>query len=162
LLWGRADTVQFFSNVHSRSLESLMKSFLATLVAVVAMSTAFAQAPPPRPDPQKFLDRLTIVLDLDDAQKVQVKEVLDTQRAKMEAQRAQFKASGERPTWEQMRAAHEQAKTETKSALSQILNADQMKKYDAFMADRDRGPPPGGPPPGMRGEHPSSSSSSNQ
>jgi Spy/CpxP family protein refolding chaperone len=92
------------------------------------------------------------VLDLDDYQKAEVQKVLEAQRAKMEAQREQFKASGERPTFEQMRAAHEASKKETEDALSSVLTAEQLKKFDAFMADR--GPPPGGP----RGPRPDKSS----
>jgi Spy/CpxP family protein refolding chaperone len=122
-----------------------MKRALIALIAVSALSAAFAQSqsPPPRPDPQKFLERLTVVLDLDEYQQGEVKKVLEAQRAKMETQRAEFKASGERPTFEQMKAAHEASKKETEEALSSVLTPEQLKKFDAFMADR--GPPPGGP-----------------
>ena len=122
-----------------------MKRYVFALLALFALSPAFSQSQPPRPgpDPEKFLERLTIVLDLDDYQRAEVKKVLEAQRAKMEAQRAQFKASGERPSFEQMRAAHEASKKETEDALSSVLTAEQLKKFDAFMADR--GPPPGGP-----------------
>jgi Spy/CpxP family protein refolding chaperone len=130
-----------------------MKRYVFALIALSALSPAFSQSqPPPRPDPAKFLERLTVVLDLDDYQKAEVQKVLEAQRAKMEAQREQFKASGERPTFEQMRAAHEASKKETEDALSSVLTAEQLKKFDAFMADR--GPPPGGP----RGPRPDKSS----
>ena len=125
-----------------------MKRYFIALVALGALSPAFAQSAPPRPDPEKFLERLTVVLDLDDYQKAEVKKVLEAQRAKMEAQREQFKASGERPSFEEMRASHEAAKKETEEALSSVLTAEQLKKFDAFMADRG---PPGG---GMRGPRP--------
>jgi len=131
-----------------------MKRYLVALAAMAWLGTAYAQSPPPRPDPEKFLERLTVVLDLDDYQRAEVKKVLEAQRAKMQTQREQFKASGERPSREQMRAAHEAMKQETEQALSSVLTADQLKKFDAFMADRG---PPGGHPP--RGPQPDSDSS---
>lgn len=120
-----------------------MRRFLITLTAIAAMGSALAQSPPPRPDPAKFLERLTIVLDLDEYQKGEVQKVLEAQRAKMEAAREQLRASGERPSFEQMKAQHDAAQKETVEALSSVLTPEQLKKFEAFMADRGpmmRGP----------------------
>jgi len=54
----------------------------------------------------------------------------------MKAQREQAQASGTRPTFEQMKAAHEQAQKDTLAKLTPILSPDQLKKFQVLMAER--------------------------
>ena len=88
-------------------------------------------------------------LDLDDAQKTEVKRILDEQRARHETERKQFEATGQRPTPEEMHAAFQQHDQELTQALSGVLTADQLTKFKAMQAERRehgrRGPPPARP-----------------
>jgi Spy/CpxP family protein refolding chaperone len=111
---------------------------------------ALAQTSPPPtsgpPNAEQRLDRLAILLDLTDAQKAQVKAVLDAQHAKMKAQFEADRASGTRPTFEQMKANREQLKAETLQQLSSVLTASQLKKFQVLLEDEHgpgRGPPRG-------------------
>src|SRR5689334_1416500 len=104
----------------------------SALVLLCVMGVALAQtppAPPPgAPNPGQRLEKLAVLLDLTDAQKAQVKAVLDAEREKMRAQFEAARASGTRPTFEQMKATREQLKAETLQQLGSVLNASQLKK----------------------------------
>src|SRR5262245_7501967 len=106
-----------------------MKPFVLTIAALAAVtSLAFADPPPgPRPGARGGppIERLATDLGLDENQKSQVKQILETQRARMDAERAQFEASGQRPTHEEMRAMHDTMDAELRQQLSGVLNAEQ-------------------------------------
>jgi Spy/CpxP family protein refolding chaperone len=129
-----------------------MKITLAA-VAVLWMGAALAQAPdlPPSGGPgpgfphesaAERMDHLATLLDLTDAQKPQVQTILDEQHAKMKAQRDAAQASGQKPTFEQMKAAHDQLQQETLAKLTPVLTPAQLKKFQILMEERG---PPGGP-----------------
>ena len=80
--------------------------------------------------------------DLTDAQKAQVQTILDEQHAKMKAQHDAAQASGQKPTFEQMKAAHDQLQQETLAKLTPVLTPAQLKKFQILMEERG---PPGGP-----------------
>jgi Spy/CpxP family protein refolding chaperone len=92
--------------------------------------------------PAERMDHLATLLDLTAGQKTQVQAVLEEEHARMKAQREQSQASGTRPTFEQMKAAHEQAQKDTLAKLTPILNPDQLKKFQVLMDHRGT---PGGP-----------------
>jgi periplasmic protein CpxP/Spy len=126
-------------------------SFLA--VAALWVGVALAQAPDAPPgggpgpggrheSPAERMDHLATLLDLTDAQKTQVQAVFEEQHARMMAQRDQAQASGTKPTFEQMKAAHEQAQQEMLTKLTPILTPAQLKKFQVLMAERG---PPGHP-----------------
>jgi Spy/CpxP family protein refolding chaperone len=129
-----------------------MKISLAA-VAVLWMGVAIAQAPDSSggggPGPgfrhesaAEHMDHLATLLDLTDEQKAQVQTILDEQHAKMKAQRDAAQASGQKPTFEQMKAEHEQLRQETLAKLTPVLSPAQLKKFQVLMAERG---PPGGP-----------------
>jgi protein CpxP len=129
-----------------------MKISLAA-VLVLCMGAAIAQAPDapggggPRPgfrheSPAEHLDHLATLLDLTDAQKAQVQTILEEQHAKMKAQREALQASGQKPTFEQMKTEHEQLQQETLAKLTPVLSPAKLKKFQVLMAERG---PPGGP-----------------
>jgi hypothetical protein len=98
------------------------------------------------------MDRLAILLDLNDGQKAQVQTVLEEEHAKMQALFQQAKASGTSPTPDQMRANHQQVKADTLQKLSTVLTESQLKKFQILEEGHGRrgfrrphGPPP--PPP---------------
>jgi Spy/CpxP family protein refolding chaperone len=122
-------------------------------VAALWVGTALAQAPeaPPgggpgpgghRESAAERMDHLATLLDLTADQKTQVQAVLDEQHAKMKAARDQAESSGTKPSFEQMKAAHEQMQQDTLAKLKPILTADQLKKFQVLMAERG---PPGRP-----------------
>ena len=125
-----------------------MKSGFLALVLLFGVSVAFAQAPsePPSgpPDAAHQLDRLTTLLDLTDTQKAQVKTILDAEHAKMRAQFQAAKASGTKPSFDEMRAARQQSHEERIQLLTPVLTASQLKKFKVLMEEepgpRGRGP----------------------
>jgi Spy/CpxP family protein refolding chaperone len=123
------------------------------MMAVLWMGAALAQQPDPpagggpgpgfrHESPAEHLDHLATLLDLTDAQKAQVQTILDEQHAKMKAQHEAAQASGQKPTFDQMKAAHEQLKQETLAKLTPVLSPAQLKKFQILMEERG---PPGGP-----------------
>lgn len=129
-----------------------MKSSLFAALLLSVAGVAAAQAPSStngRPNAAAFeakrMNRMAILLDLNDGQKAAVQTVLDEERAKAKAQFEQFKLSGTRPTREQMKAQHDALKAETLQKLTPILTADQLKKFQALE--------PEGPGPGARWHH---------
>lgn len=129
-----------------------MKISVAT-VAALWMGVAIAQAPDssggggPGPgfrheSPAEHMEHLATLLDLTDQQKAQVQTILDAQRAKMKAQREAAQASGQKPTFEQMKAEHEQLRQDTLAKLTPVLSPAQLKKFQVLMEERG---PPGGP-----------------
>lgn len=128
-----------------------MKRHAFLLVALVAGGLAFAdehQGPPPggpgRGGPP--IERLAQDLGLDATQTAQVKQILEAQHAKMEADRAQFEASGTRPSREEMHAKHQQMDAELDQQLSTVLTPEQLAKFKEMRARRHpMGPPPGAP-----------------
>jgi Spy/CpxP family protein refolding chaperone len=116
--------------------------------AALAADTPPGPPGPPRGGPS--IERLAQDLNLDDNQKAGVKRILDAQRAKREAARAQFRASGQRADRETMRAQMEQDEQELEQQLSGVLTAEQLQKFKQRQAERRQrmreGPPP--PPPG--------------
>jgi Spy/CpxP family protein refolding chaperone len=126
-----------------------MKARVLALVLLCCTGAALAQSPPERspgpPNPAHQLDRLTTLLDLTDTQKAQVKTILDAQHAKMRAQFEASRASGTKPSSEQMQAARQQSKIETVQQLTPVLSPTQLKKFEVLMEEehgggRGRGP----------------------
>jgi hypothetical protein len=60
----------------------------------------------------------------------------------MEALRAQAQSSGTKPTFEQMRAEHEQMQQDMLAKLTPVLTPAQLKKFQVLLEHRG---PPGGP-----------------
>jgi len=126
-------------------------TFLLAALVLTGLACADQPAGPPHGGPGRGgppIERLTQDLGLDAAQAAQVKQILDAQRAKMEADRAQFEASGTRPSREEMHAKHEQMDAELDQQLSTVLTPEQLAKFQEIRRHRPMGPPPGGAPPG--------------
>ena len=125
-------------------------SFFA--IASLWVGVALAQAPDAPPggpgaggrheSPAEHMDHLATLLDLSADQKTQVQAVLEEEHARMKAQREQSQAAGTKPTFEQMKVAHEQAQKDALAKLTPILSPEQLKKFQVLMAERG---PPGRP-----------------
>jgi len=133
-----------------------MKRLTLVLPAVLLAAYAVnAQSPPPGGPPPRGgppFERIAKDLDLDENQKPEVKRIFDELRAKREAEREKFMASGQRPTPEQMKAKMEQDDAALLQQLQGVLRTDQLEKWRQMQADRRAhmrmGPPPGGAPAG--------------
>lgn len=126
-----------------------MKRLIVTAVGVMLTAVAAAQPPAPGPGPKEaeHLQRLTVLLDLTDSQKAQVQQVLEAEHAKMKAMFEQWKASGQKPTHEQMQTAHEQLRADTLAQVKPILTDSQFTKFQLLM-ERPHGWGPHAPPSG--------------
>ena len=107
-----------------------MKATVLAL-ALLCAGAAYAQAPSPPASPMaaKHMDNLATLLDLTDAQKVQVQAILQEEHAKVKASFEQAHASGAKPDWQQMKALHQQIQQETLQKLTPVLSATQLKKF---------------------------------
>ena len=132
----------------------LALAWLASGVAFAA-DTATPTAPPARVAPGPDMDRMALLLDLDAYQKTEVEKILKEQHEQRRADFEAARASGTRPTREEMKAKREQSKQELHTKLSSVLNETQMKKFDA-LREHHRGPGRGF---GKRGWHDKNSSS---
>ena len=101
---------------------------LAAAVFLLAAIPANS-APPPRMD----IDKLAILLDLDEYQQQQVESILTAQREAAEAHRDEVRASAERPDFEAMQAYREQMHDETLANLGSVLTPTQLEKFKVLM-----------------------------
>ena len=128
-----------------------MKGRFFALALLCVVSAALAQNPPQGPrngGGEHQLERLTTLLDLTDTQKAQVKTILDAEHAKMHAQFQSERASGTKPSFEQMRAEREQMRADTVQQLTPVLTPVQLKKFELLMQEhRGEGRGPRGAPP---------------
>ncbi len=97
------------------------------------------------------MDRVAILLDLDEYQKTEVQRILQEQRETARATREAMRDSGERPSREERMALREQMRDATMTQLQGVLRPEQITKFEVLreMA-RERGR--GGR--GRRGEGP--------
>lgn len=118
-----------------------MKSRVA-LIAAAMLASAVALAGPHQGPPGPDMDRMAVLLDLNDSQKAEVQKILNEQHDKLKAQHEQMQASGTKPTREEREKFHEEMKQETTTKLQGVLTPEQIKKFDALM-DHPHGPPRG-------------------
>lgn len=111
---------------------------LAWLTSGVALAQAPA-TPATSPDSAR-IDRMALLLDLDAYQKTEVEKVMKEHHEKMRAEHEAARASGTRPSREEMQAKREQSQQELRTQLSGILNETQMKKFEALHEGRGHGP----------------------
>lgn len=133
------------------------KILFPVLLAVFGVANAQTPGAPPPPDAragEHRMERLATLLELTDTQKTQVKAILDAEHAKMRAQLQAAQASGTKPSFEQMRAAHQQIQAETLQQLTPVLTSAQLKKFQVLMEEEHghggrgpHGPPPSGDAP---------------
>jgi hypothetical protein len=100
------------------------------MLAVLCAGAAYAQTPPaPSPhaaETAQRMDDLATLLDLNEAQKEKVHQVLQEQHAKMKESFAHAKATGQQLDW---KTVHQQMQQDTLTALSTVLSATQLKKF---------------------------------
>ena len=110
-----------------------MKSRVALIAAALFASAAALAGPhecPLAPD----MDRMAVLLDLNDSQKAEVQKIFSEQHEKMKAAHDQAHASGAQPTRDERQKFHEEMNQETTAKLQGVLSPEQMKKFDALTA----------------------------
>jgi Spy/CpxP family protein refolding chaperone len=146
-----------FDTLHTNNEANMKLSALALVLLCttgIAMAQNSVDPTTHGPNSQRHLEKLAILLDLTEAQKAQVKAVLDAEHAKMKAQFEAARASGIKPSFEEMHAARAQLKADEIQQLSSVLNATQLKKFQVLQDDerpRWGGPHFRGPQPGDTG-----------
>lgn len=127
---------------------------IAFAAMLLGAHVANAQTPPaggaPRGGPP--FERIAQELNLDENQKPEVKRILEEQRAKHQAEREKFRASGTRPTPEQMKAQMQADDAALYEQLKGVLRTDQLDKWKQLQEQRRQrmmhmGPPPDGAAP---------------
>ena len=114
-----------------------MKSRVA-LIALAMLASAVALAHDgPRGHGGPDMDRMAILLDLNDGQKAEVQKIFDEQHLKLKAVHEQQRSAGTRPTREEREKFHAEMKQDMTSKLQAVLSADQMKKF-AALTDHSR------------------------
>jgi periplasmic protein CpxP/Spy len=118
---------------------------LATSLLVGQVATA-QPAPGGAPHHGSHLEELARDLNLSETQKARVKAVFEAERVKRDADRAQFKASGQEVTWALRRTKMQELEQDLQKQLSGVLTAEQMQKYEQFENDHRHHHRPGGEP----------------
>lgn len=119
------------------------------LIAFSSLFVGVATAQPPARG--NDMERMAILLDLDEYQQAEVKRILDEQRSVARAARDAIRESGERPSREDMAARRQQAAESTLTQLQSVLTQEQITKFEVLM-EQPRGPGRRGD--GRRGEPP--------
>jgi Spy/CpxP family protein refolding chaperone len=115
-----------------------MKTRVA-LIAAALLASAVALAGPHEGHPGPDMDRMAVLLDLNDSQKAEVQKIFEEQHQKLDAKHEELKAAGTKPTREERQKFHEEMKQDMTTRLQGVLTPEQMKKFDALM-DHPRGP----------------------
>ncbi|WP_299058656.1 Spy/CpxP family protein refolding chaperone [uncultured Polaribacter sp.] len=120
-----------------------MKNIVTVLVLVFAFTfTTQAQKKGGKPSAEKMLMKMTKDLNLTEDQQNQIKPLLVEQiadrKAAMEKRKA-FQESGEKPSKEERKAFREERMTKQTamhSKLANILNEEQLAKFDAQIEEK--------------------------
>jgi len=122
-------------------------------IGVLSLTSALAlsadREPRSGPNRADYLDKVAVLLDLNEGQKVQVQQLMDEQhqqkRAQMRTLREQAQSSGQRPDFEQMRTQRLQADKELVDKLRPVLSDVQLTKFEVLReltAPHKHGPRP--------------------
>jgi hypothetical protein len=127
-------------------LQALARILSVAAVVLFVAAPVFSQGQRLTPEERKarfdaeFL-QLTSLLALDDATAPKVKEILWSQQETMMETMAAVQGSGGNQMARQgMRQKMQEVNAATREQLSTVLSDEQLEKYDAFQAERRRGP----------------------
>jgi Spy/CpxP family protein refolding chaperone len=106
------------------------------LIAAALLASAVALAHPHEGRQGHDMDRMAVLLDLNDAQKADVQKILDEQHQKLEAVHQQRRSADAKPTREERVKFHEELKQDTVTKLQAVLSPEQIKKFEALTEHR--------------------------
>jgi periplasmic protein CpxP/Spy len=118
-------------------MENAMK-FRVALIAAAMLASTVALAHPEHGPQGPDMDRIAVLLDLNDSQKAQVQKIFDEQHEKMKAAHDQASSAGTKPTREERAKFHQEMKQDMTTKLQAVLSPEQMKKFEA-LADHEHG-----------------------
>ncbi len=99
-------------------------------VAISAVMTGIAVAQPP--DRAEHMDRMAVLLDLDEYQKTEVQRILQEQRESARTSREAMRESGQRASREERAALREQMRDATMTRLQGVLRPEQITKFEVL------------------------------
>jgi Spy/CpxP family protein refolding chaperone len=111
--------------------------FRVALIAAAMLASTVALAHPDHGPQGPDMDRMAVLLDLNDSQKAEVQKIFNEQHEKMKAAFDQQRSSGTKPSRDERAKAHEEMKQEMTTKLQAVLSPEQMKKFEA-LADHPR------------------------
>lgn len=109
-----------------------MKKLAPGLLAIFLFVGALAAAQQ-HPPPFMGIDKLAVLLDLNDQQKGEVDRVLKEQHDAAMAHRDEMRKSDKRPSFEDMKAYHQQMVDDTVAKLQKTLSPKQIEKLKILM-----------------------------
>jgi hypothetical protein len=116
-----------------------MKS-VAYVIALSTIVTGLAMAQPPDgSERMDRMDRMAILLDLNEFQKTEVQRILQAQRETARVSREAMREAGERPSREERMAHRQRAREVVLTQLQSVLTQDQLTKFEVLAADERRG-----------------------
>ena len=110
-----------------------MKLRVALIAAAMLASAVALAHDGPRGPGGPDMDRMAVLLDLNDSQKAQVQKIFDEQHEKLKAVHDQQRSAGTRPTREDREKFHQEMKQDMTTKLQAVLTPEQMKKFDVLM-----------------------------
>jgi hypothetical protein len=116
----------------------MIRTLPLAAAALLLAGTVNAQPPGP-PRGGIDIERMAVLLDLDDYQKTEVERILNAQRDARAAMRQQHADGGERPSREEMEAHRSQMRDGMLTQLQSVLTEAQLKKFEVLMAPPERG-----------------------
>lgn len=136
-------------------LSRLLCIGVLSLSAVVASAADRADKTGPGPNRADYMNKVAVLLDLNEGQKVQVQQMLEEQHQQMQTQmkslREQAQSSGKRPDFQQAQQQRLQAEKDLIDKLRPVLTDVQLKKFEVL---RELTGPRHGPGPGPRHRRP--------
>jgi Spy/CpxP family protein refolding chaperone len=102
------------------------------LIATALFASAVALAGPHEGQHGPDMDRMAVLLDLNDSQKAEVQKILGEQHEKVKAVHEEKRAAGTKPTREERAKFHEELKQDTVTKLQAVLSPEQIKKFEAL------------------------------
>jgi len=112
---------------------------MKSVAYVIALSTVLGGVAMAQPAEQpNRMDRMAILLDLNDYQKTEVQRILQEQRETARATREAMRDSGERPSREERVAQRQQAREAVMTQMQSVLTPEQITKFEV-LRDMNRG-----------------------
>ena len=115
-----------------------MKKISIGIIAILLVGIAFAQPPKNKSEEQRQgpdMEKLQILLDLNDEQVVQMEALLQKQQKEMQAKRA-LMSEERNAMMEEMKVEREQVREAHQNELEKILTPEQLKKFEVLRQER--------------------------
>ncbi|MDB6042472.1 MAG: hypothetical protein JWM63_1023 [Gammaproteobacteria bacterium] len=110
----------------------MKRAMFVLVTSLLASQAATAQAPPGAPHHGSHVEELARDLNLSETQKGRVKQIFAAERVKRDADRAQFKASGQEVTLALRRTKMQELEQDLQKQLNGVLTAEQMQRFKQF------------------------------